>query len=308
MLFSSILVHASLAHPLVQPIRVWIDCDPALGMLFRDADDGFAIVQALHSPDWEIAGISIVRGNSEVADGLRIARRVVDTCGQTHRRKVPPIYAGQTSAARSSAADALQTALSRKLTYISLGPLGNLAEFLRNKPAEAKNIERIIFLGGEWPEATFRAGGWNPYRFTDANFPKDPAAAQVVLASGIPIMFVPIDVARCIGLSANDMRMLRKSTECPAYVVRQASGWFFNWRFFFGVREAPVFDALVLLAVTDPQNVETVAANCHIVNQETTPRLLLSNSGSKTNPPKIIAVTSVSPAARSTWMERLTGP
>ncbi|HEX8312932.1 MAG TPA: nucleoside hydrolase [Chthoniobacteraceae bacterium] len=287
---------------------MWIDTDPALGMLFRDADDGLALLQALHSPELEIAGISVGKGNSDVPDGTRIARRLVANCAHAHSGALPRVYAGRTSAARSSADDALHAALSRRLTYVALGPLTNLAAFLRENPSRAANIRRVIFLGGELPNSSLRAGGWNRYRFTDANFFKDPAAAETVLRAGIPITLVPIDISRGISLSAADMRQLRRASSCSRYVAEKAGGWFLGWRVFFGVREAPVFDALVLLAVTHPQWVRTRFMSYEVQKKGKTPRLLLLPKVEEETRDSVTVITGFDPRAREEVIQRLATP
>ena len=281
----------------VASTRVWIDTDPALGMLFRDADDGFALLQALHSPELAIAGVSICRGNSSIPDGTRIARQLTDRWAESHAREAPQIRPGRTDGAGPSpAANALASALSKgRLTYVALGPLTNLAEFLRHFPNSADRIERVIFIGGQLPGATFRAGGWNPHRFTDANFIKDPEAARCVLNSRIPITLIPIDVARGIGLTPAEFQTLRNSRGCPQWVARQAGAWFFCWRLFFGVREAPVFDALALLRLTHPAALQESPATC-LIGQTRGDAALLVNVGSRDS--RVRVVTGFCPEAR----------
>src|SRR5215218_699801 len=63
------------------PIPVWIDTDPAMGEPERDVDDGLALVQAFHSPELDIRGVSVVFGNAELDRGLPIARRLVTEFG-----------------------------------------------------------------------------------------------------------------------------------------------------------------------------------------------------------------------------------
>src|SRR5438270_14099135 len=60
---------------------VWIDTDPAIGEPERDVDDGLALVQAFHSPELDIRGVSVVFGNAELDRGLPIARRFVADYG-----------------------------------------------------------------------------------------------------------------------------------------------------------------------------------------------------------------------------------
>ena len=63
------------------PTPVWIDTDPAIGEPERDVDDGLALVQAFHSPELDIRGVSVVFGNAELDRGLPIARRLVTDYG-----------------------------------------------------------------------------------------------------------------------------------------------------------------------------------------------------------------------------------
>ena len=64
-----------------EPIPVWIDTDPAVGEPERDVDDGLALVQAFHSPELDIRGVSVVFGNAPLDRGLPIARRLVGEYG-----------------------------------------------------------------------------------------------------------------------------------------------------------------------------------------------------------------------------------
>ena len=63
------------------PVPVWIDTDPAIGEPERDVDDGLALVQAFHSPELDIRGVSVVFGNAPLDRGLPIARRLVRQFG-----------------------------------------------------------------------------------------------------------------------------------------------------------------------------------------------------------------------------------
>ncbi|MCI0390199.1 MAG: hypothetical protein MOB07_15725, partial [Acidobacteria bacterium] len=41
---------------------VWIDTDPSVAPGGHEVDDGFALIQAFHSPELEIRGVSVVFG------------------------------------------------------------------------------------------------------------------------------------------------------------------------------------------------------------------------------------------------------
>ena len=59
------------------PLRVWIDTDPAITSGNGEVDDGFALLQALHSPELEIVGISAVFGNTDLANTYPMAQEIV---------------------------------------------------------------------------------------------------------------------------------------------------------------------------------------------------------------------------------------
>ena len=69
-LAASILVAAlASAGAAPAPVPVWIDTDPAIGESDRDVDDGLALIQAFHSPELDIRGVSVVFGNAVPTGG-----------------------------------------------------------------------------------------------------------------------------------------------------------------------------------------------------------------------------------------------
>ena len=68
------------------------------------------------------------------------------------------LFRGANSAAergvKTPATAALAAALrERRLTYLALGPLTNLATLLRSEPTLRDRIVRVVFLGGQRPSA-----------------------------------------------------------------------------------------------------------------------------------------------------------
>ena len=56
--------------------RIWIDCDPAIGIPGCDVDDGLALIQAFHSPELEVAGVSAVFGNAALEKTFPLAAEI----------------------------------------------------------------------------------------------------------------------------------------------------------------------------------------------------------------------------------------
>ncbi len=242
---------------------VWIDTDPSIGIPFHEADDGFALIQAFHSPELRIRGISTTYGNAGLATTTRITREMVGLFGQEAGLTVEHVFSGAASARQlghaTAATQALRAALQeRPLTYLALAPLTNLATLLMLHPEEAQRIERVIFVGGRSPGVRFRAGRWNPYEFTDGNFHKDHAAAAILLTVGPALTLVPVECALQLLLTPAELaRIGREGGAAGQYLARKARLWVNLWRLCFGVSGGVVFDCFAVLAATHPQLLET---------------------------------------------------
>lgn len=238
---------------------VWIDTDPSIGVPFHEADDGFALIQAFHSPELRIRGISSTYGNAGLATTTRIAREMARRFGGSAGITDAQVFAGAASARDlgkpTAATEALRAALAeRPLTYLALAPLTNLATFLTLYPEAARRIEHVIFVGGRSPGERFRAGRWNPYEFTDGNFHKDNAAAAILLAVGPPLTLIPVELALRWPLLPEELaRIGREGGPAGRYLADKARLWMRLWRLCFGTEGGIVFDCLAVLAASHPQ-------------------------------------------------------
>ena len=242
---------------------VWIDTDPSIGVPFHEADDGFALVQAFHSPELRIRGISTTYGNAGLATTTRIAREMTSRFGGPAEITDQNVFPGAGSARSlgkpTAATEALRAALSRRrLTYLALAPLTNLATLLMLHPEAARRLDRVIFVGGRSPGVRFHAGRWNPYEFTDGNFHKDNAAAAILLAVGLPLTLVPVECALPLLLTPQELgRIGRDGGASGHYLATKGRLWMNLWRLCFGTEGAVVFDCLAVLAATHPHLLET---------------------------------------------------
>ncbi|MGH9104805.1 MAG: hypothetical protein ACRDZX_03015 [Acidimicrobiales bacterium] len=88
--------------------RVWIDTDPAVGVPGADVDDGYALLQALRSPELEVAGVSTIFGNApiEVAYPISAERSAwrSATCRSAGARRRPRSGVARARRARPSPA------------------------------------------------------------------------------------------------------------------------------------------------------------------------------------------------------------
>jgi inosine-uridine nucleoside N-ribohydrolase len=238
--------------------RVWIDTDLSIGSPIREVDDAYALVLAFHSPEIQIAALSTTYGNAPLGQATRATLDLVQRFGDSAGIGREDVFAGAKSARtlgeRTAASDALAAALGKKkLTFIALGPLTNLATFLRLHPGLAERIERVIFLGGQAPGTSLAFGPNRSFRIHDANVFKDPAAVKIVLESKIPIVLVPIDTASRLELYRGDMRALKSSGATGEYLAQRSGIWLWFWTYFVKTKGGPIFDAMAIVPATRPE-------------------------------------------------------
>jgi inosine-uridine nucleoside N-ribohydrolase len=173
-----------------------------------DIDDAFALGLALRSPELRIVGITTAFGDTD------LRARLVDRYLAAVGRKDIPVGVGVatphdnvfTQAAYASRQpkrrhkDGVTMILNQierhpgQLTIIAIGPLRNLATAIQRDPATFKKVKRVVLMGGSVYRG-YDDSQNSAVRPPDAewNINRDPKAAQVLLASGVPIYMMPLD-------------------------------------------------------------------------------------------------------------------
>ncbi len=85
------------------------------------------------------------------------------------------------------------------ITYVTTGPLTNIAYLLENFKEEIIKIKQVVSMGG----AIIYPG--NVSNNAEANIHQDPHAAKIVLESEINSVIVPLDVTQKARISKNDI-------------------------------------------------------------------------------------------------------
>lgn len=231
---------------------VWIDSDLSLGSPLREVDDAYALLLALRSPELTIAGISSTYGNAPLAGTTARLRKSLGAFG-ADLRVSPGAKAPADLGKPTAASDALAAALrGEELSYLALGPLTNLATFLRLHPAEAARIREVIMVAGKTPEATLGFGPENRFRIHDANFVKDPTAMRAVFAWQLPIVLAPIETSSRLQIDRGDLDRLRASGPAGRYLASRSGAWLWFWKTFARERGGPLFDALAVIVAARP--------------------------------------------------------
>ena len=230
------------------PHPVVIDTDPGV-------DDALAIVLALRSPELRVELMTTVAGNAgirAVTDNARRLLALVDhdapprlvrgaarplrgrlnTAPEVHGddglaglsdlrdragRPLCPASRGPAPDGRDAAGAIAAKAREHReaLTIVALGPLTNIARALDEDAGAMRRVGRLIVMGG-----AVEAPG-NVTAAAEFNFHVDPVAADRVLASGMRITLVALDVTRRVRLRWTTVRdALRGDRSAPARALR----------------------------------------------------------------------------------------
>ena len=242
--------------PSAQDLRtvVWIDTDPALGEPDRDVDDGLALVQAFHSPELVIRGISVVSGNVPLDRGLPIARRLVRDHGPAGLNVFAGAPGSGALGVETPASRAMAEAVRReRLTILALGPATNVATMLMTNPELGARIVRIVAVAGRRPGQRFITGTTNRKGHRDFNFELDPEAFRVLLSSGVPLVLTPFEISSKIWLTGADLDRLDGGSSAARMLAPPARRWLALWTRLFDVSGFNPFDALAVGYAAAPE-------------------------------------------------------
>lgn len=252
------------------PVLVALDLDLAMGAPGSDIDDGFALALALGDPAIELALVTTVNGNTDVATATTLTFELLDRFGRTGAL---PVHAGAARAllhpaSRSGslpdgvvprtappphAALALVELVREHpgaVTLVAIGPLTNVALAMLLDPGFAAGLGALVIMGGVFAGTT----GFSqmPGEF---NVWSDPDAAAVVLQSGVLASWVGLDVTRQVRISRTDAEAMA-TDEHPftSFAGRYTVAWIDHLARTEdpGVSSCPLHDPLAVAAVTRP--------------------------------------------------------
>ncbi len=214
-----------------------IDTDNALGSVKNiffggDVDDAFALaflikskllISALYSVDGNSSSENCYRNNLELC---QILKSNIPCFKGSHSVQMPE----------------------NNCHYLALGPLTNLAHFLRNdfKP------ESVWMTLGRHKTL----GAWPPLWPVEFNATQDIEAFKTVLHSNIKKVIVPLDIAFGLKIQPQYKEQFN-SSEVGRYLWRHSQRWFLRSLLLKGRRGFPVWDLVSAMAIAYPETVQT---------------------------------------------------
>jgi purine nucleosidase len=176
-----------------------------------DIDDAFAVALALQCPEFEIVGITTAWGDTTLR--ARLLTRLLKETGHAEIPVAVGIvkhpagkqdtltqarYAEATPAGQNYP-NAVEFLLEKireypgEITLIGIGPETNIGAAIDRDAATFRKLKRVVIMGGSVDRGYDNDKGVNSEPSAEYNIAMDPAAAQKLFASGVPLYVMPLD-------------------------------------------------------------------------------------------------------------------
>ncbi len=249
-------------------IATWLDVDTAMGPVVdrpRDVDDGLTLIQALATPELRVVGVSAVFGNAPLADAVANTQRIVDRFAKSKL----PVFAGAAAASdlgrETAATRALASALEREpLAVLALGPATTVATVVASRPDLRARIRQIVLVAARRPGFDFHPVGRPELKFPDANFEKDVPAMQVLLDSGVPLVFAGYEASSDVWLMRSHLEAVAAAGPNGAWIMDQSRAWLERWERVQKLKGFNPFDTHAVGWLVHPSWFTSVAVRTHI--------------------------------------------
>ena len=136
------------------------------------------------------------------------------------------------------------------VTLIPVGPLTNIALFLREHPELKDNIGHVSLMGGS-------IGLGNTTPAAEFNIYVDPEAAREVFESGLPITMCGLDVTHQAGAGPAERERLRSLGEVGGVISGFLEFFAGTYEGVFGFDAPPLHDPVAVAAVLRPDLLQT---------------------------------------------------
>jgi purine nucleosidase/pyrimidine-specific ribonucleoside hydrolase len=136
------------------------------------------------------------------------------------------------------------------VTLVPVGPLTNIATFLREHPDLKDRVAHISLMGGSM-------GHGNTTPAAEFNIYVDPEAAREVFESGLPITMSGLDITHQAGAGPDERERLRATGRVGGVVAGFLDYFAAAYEHVFGFDAPPLHDPVAVAAVLEPGLLKT---------------------------------------------------
>lgn len=220
--------------------KIWLDVDTSNGEVMegrvRDVDDGLALAFAFGSPEVEVRGVSVVFGNVGLEVAGRVTREVMRRIGRGGMEVHDGAGSGADLGRETAATRALEKELEGTgeggeggLTIVALGPVTNVATVVMRRPELRGRIREIVLCAGRRTGFDFHVPGKPGLKFPDANFEKDVPGTQVLLDSGVRLVFAGYESSCDTWLTRRDVEEIGRRGAGGKWFAETSEAWLSRW-------------------------------------------------------------------------------
>ena len=190
------------AQTAARPEPVILDTD-----IGDDIDDAFALGLILTSPELKLVGVTTTFGDTELR--ARLVERYLTAVGRgdvpvlagvkTEAKNVPTQRAYAERGPEKTHGDAVAFLLEQarahpgEITLIAIGALTNVKTAIARDAEGFRKLKRVVLMGGSVDRGYDGQKGERRPPDAEWNFVCDPAGAQTLLDSGVPVFVMPLD-------------------------------------------------------------------------------------------------------------------
>lgn len=256
---------------MLEKIPVIIDCDPGL-------DDAVALLMAGANEKIDIKAVTVVAGNQTLDkvgnNALRILGfggidvpvafgfeepivRELNIASEVHGEdglygvKIPESTLKPSNLHAIDLIAKILRESNEKITLIPMGPLTNIAMFLKIYPELKDKIERISLMGGA-------INGGNRTSAAEFNIFVDPEAADIVFKSGIPITMCGLDVTQKAIVFKDDIERIKSISNPVAKLVGGILENLSKYHKEDGIEGCYLHDPVAVSCVANPTIIKTI--------------------------------------------------
>ena len=255
--------------------KVIIDTDPG-------HDDAMALMLACKSPELEVLAVTTVAGNSTIENTTRNARFILDFIGRNDipvfsgaskplkRDLVQAVVHGKSGLegidptnASNLTGDAVERMLEiirsspDEITLVTLGPMTNVAQAIRNDPQTMSQLKQVISMGG----AIDVPGNMN--RVAEFNIFVDPEAADIVMRFPVKKTLIPLDACNQVPMQLEDFRRV-SNVPLRGLLERMIVPYIENIGLDTGIKAALMYDPLTVFFLLRPESCRAKDCNVQI--------------------------------------------
>jgi inosine-uridine nucleoside N-ribohydrolase len=183
------------------------------------------LLMALNSPELEVLGITTVFGNASLEVSYAKAQELVAVAGRTDVPVLRGAAAGDPEGQPTEASRFIVEMASRfpgEVTVLAVGPVTNLATAIRSSPATARQLKKVISMGGNVSAANVA----HTQCWSDLNYGSDEESAGIFLESMGELTVISIQVSERFYMSPARYQRLLTETRYRDYYRETTRMWY----------------------------------------------------------------------------------